>query len=235
MSGQLTRIHARRAGDGSIRLDLATGLLAPRVVSTSADRAEIALVATHATLLGGDHITVDLAAQDGITLIVRDVAGTVAYHGRGRESRWDNRIRVTGGSRTIWHAEPLVLSDGADVHRDLSADVEDGSTLLLRDTVVLGRENQTGGALTCRTHIDHGGRPALREDLNLTAESTRLPGMTGGARVIDTALAIGACPEATTAATVFDLPVPGAMARDLTPAAHTSRVAKVWAAWTRGV
>ncbi|RNI21676.1 urease accessory protein UreD [Flexivirga caeni] len=230
MTARTTRVLARLTADGSVQVELATGLLAPRVVRQHGTTVEIALVATGATLLGGDHLRVELSAQDGTCLVVRDVAGTVAYAGGGRISHWDNEIQVGPSARLVWHAEPLVLSDGAQVHRETHADVAGHGRLLLRDTVVLGRAGQAGGELTCRTRIWHDGRPLLAEDLVLDRHTRALPGVLG-ARVLDTATAAGWRPEGPPDATVLHLAGEGAMARSIVDEAHHSEIHAVWRQW----
>ena len=74
--------------------DLAAGLLTPRLLRREPAMAEVALVATGATLLGGDHIDVELSVGAGLTLRVRDTSATVAYHGRGHPGV---RARATAG------------------------------------------------------------------------------------------------------------------------------------------
>jgi urease accessory protein len=214
--------------DGS--LDLAAGLLAPRVLHRDVISAEVALVATGATLLGGDRIEADLSVGAGRTLRVRDTSATVAYHGRGRPAALHTRIRVGPGALLVWDAQPLVLATGAEVERTLEAAVEAGGTLLLRDTLVLGRVGEDGGTLRCRTTASYDGRPALVESLTLDAGRTAV-GMLGKHRVVDSALVVGARPDALTTTTAFDLAEPGRLVRWLGADAHTSPVASTWSAW----
>ena len=58
------------------------------------------------------------AIQEGDTaigaVVVTDVAGTVAYDGRGVGARWDVTVSVAAGATLSWHGEPLVVSDGAE-------------------------------------------------------------------------------------------------------------------------
>jgi urease accessory protein len=229
-----TRVALTSLG-GQPRLDLTTGLLAPRVVGASAGRAEVALVATTACLLGGDEVRLEVEVGAGLRLDLRDVAGSVAYHGRGRPCRVDVALLVASGATLAWAGEPLVVSDGADLTRNLEVDVADGGRLLLRDTVVLGRSAEAGGVLRCETAMTYAGRPALVERLHLDED----PGVAvlGPARVVDTVTALGWRPAAPDCATgaldadVFMLAEPGAVARQLLVEAHESRCAAVWSCW----
>ena len=224
----VVRVESTRAGPA--RVQLRTGVLAPRLIARTGDSVEVALVATTATLLGGDHARVLLEVGVGCRLVVRDVAATVAYDGQGAAACWDNVIRVDTDAVLVWRAEPFIVSDGADIRRSTRADVAAGGRLLLRDTVGIGRSGQNGGSLRCRTRMTYGETPAVAEDLDLSPESRALPGMLGDARVIDTITAIGWRPTAA-AADHFELAAPGAMARRLTREAHASDVDSTWAGW----
>jgi urease accessory protein len=207
------------------RLDLAAGLLAPRLLRRGPELAEVALVATGATLLGGDRIDIELSVGAGRTL-------RVAYHGRGHPAALHARLRVGPGAVLVWDAQPLVLATGADVVRSLDAEVAEGGVLLVRDTLVLGRAGENGGVLRCRTSVTYDDRPALVESLSLDARRHDV-GVLGPHRVVDSALAVGTRPEAA-AGTVFDLAEPGRLVRWLGAATHASPMATVWWQWTGG-
>lgn len=212
------------------RLDLAAGLLAPRLLRREPELAEVALVATGATLLGGDRIDVELSVGTGRTLRVRDTSATVAYHGRGRPAAVHARVRVGAGALLVWDAQPLVLATGAEVERTLDVEVAEGGVLLVRDTLVLGRAGEDGGIMRCRTSATYDGRPALVESLTLDARRHDV-GMLGLHRVVDSVLAVGTRPEAA-AGTIFDLAEPARLVRWLGADAHTSPIASVWTAWS---
>ncbi|MFC8501117.1 urease accessory protein UreD [Pedococcus sp. NPDC057267] len=219
---------------GRARLDLATGLLAPRVVRVTGCRAEVALVATTATLLGGDEVRLDVEVGTGTWLDLRDVAGTVAYHGRGRACRVDVRLTVAPGGTLTWAGEPLVVSGGAVVTRTLDVDVAAGGRLLLRDTVALGRSGEAGGDLRCTTTACVDGRPALVEELRLGPSARSQPGVLGGARVVDTVTALGWRPTGAPdvpSADVYVLERGGTVARVLAGEAHQSRLRDLWDHW----
>ena len=229
-----TRVAVVAGADGRARLDLATGLLAPRVVRVTGSRAEVALVATTATLLGGDQVGLEVEVGTGTWLDLRDVAGTVAYHGRGRPCRVDVRLRVAPGATLIWAGEPLVVSGGADVTRTLDVDVAAGGRLLLRDTVALGRSGETGGDLRCTTTASVDGRPALVEELRLGSFARSWPGVLGHARVVDTVTALGWQPTAAPdifGADLYVLEHGGALARVLAGEAHESRLRALGDVW----
>ncbi|GAA2157581.1 urease accessory protein UreD [Pedococcus bigeumensis] len=220
-------------GADNSRLVLAAGLVTPRVVRHDGSFAEVALLATTATLLGGDTLRLAVEVGPGMRLELRDVAGTVAYHGRGLGCVVDAALRVHGGASLTWAGEPLVVADGSAVTRHLRADVDPGGRLLLRDRVALGRSGQDGGRLDCHTTLTYAGRPALVEHLEVRAGLG--PGALGTARVVDTVTALGWRPEAVADHPAYRLHEPGSVARELLDEAHTSGLPAVWAAWKAGL
>lgn len=215
--------------DGRSRLVLAAGLVTPRVVRHEGTTAEVALVATTASLLGGDTLRLAVEVGPGLRLDLRDVAGTVAYHGRGLGCVVDASLRVHEGATLTWAGEPLVVADGSAVTRHLGAQVDDGGRLLLRDRVALGRSGEHGGCLDCHTTMTYAGRPALVEHLEVRAGLG--PGALGDARVVDTVTALGWRPDPAPDHPAYLLHEPGSVARELVRHAHDSRLTAVWGAW----
>ncbi|GAA1974287.1 hypothetical protein GCM10009718_07870 [Isoptericola halotolerans] len=168
-----------------VRVDATDGLLAVRTVSRSTDHAEVALVATGAVLLGGDHVVVRLDVADGCALRVTDVGGTVAYDGEGAGCRWDVEVRLGRDARLDWYGMPLVVSTGADVQRTTSAHLGPGARMVLRETVVLGRDGERGGRVVLRSEVTDDDGPVLVEEV--VADGGRpVPGVLGPHRVLDT-------------------------------------------------
>jgi urease accessory protein len=192
--------------DGRHRTSAAGGLLRAQLVRAPADRCRIGLLATTALLLGGDEVDLSVEVGPGATLELFDVAGTVAYHGRGRPSGWRVRAVVHEGARLRWSGEPFVVSSGADVVRTLELDLAEDARAVLRETLVLGRAGELGGRLRNRTVVRRAGREVLVEDQRLDPQERRLPGLLGDNRVIDTVLALGVpTPEQVRDASRFQL------------------------------
>jgi urease accessory protein len=194
---------------------LRQGLLRPQVVASGPDRCRIGLLATTALLLGGDVVELDVRVGPGARLDLFDVAGTVAYHGRGAPAAWHVRFALAEGAGLTYAGEPFVVADGADVTRTLDVDLAPGAAAALRDTVVLGRSGQRGGRLRSLTSVRRDGRPVLLEDQRLDPDGLRdAPGLLGAHRVIDTVTWLGpAQPEPTTATTYALLDGAGTLAR----------------------
>ncbi|WP_444663145.1 urease accessory protein UreD [Cellulomonas sp. CW35] len=234
-----TTVEVERAGD-RVRCVLRAGHLAPRVLAQTDRGVTVALVATGALLLGGDHVRVDVRVGDGVALELVETSGTVAYHGRGRASSWVADVRVGRGASLVWDALPFVVSDGADVTRTTNLHVHDEGAALLRETLVLGRDGQRGGPLRSATRAAIGGRDLLVEELDLTGPHTA-PGVLGDARVVDSVLLAGRRPVAadggdarddeTRGLVVLDLHRPGALARAVGSAAHVADVGPLVGRW----
>jgi urease accessory protein len=185
---------------------LRQGLLRPQVVASSAERCRIGLLATTALLLGGDVVDLEIRVGAGARLDLFDVAGTVAYHGRGAPSAWHVRADLAAGARLTYAGEPFVVADGADVTRTLDVDLGPHAAAVVRDTVVLGRADQAGGRLRSTTALSRTGRPVLLEDQLLDPDGLRrAPGMLGGHRVLDTVTWLGAAAPATVGVTTYAL------------------------------
>jgi urease accessory protein len=170
------------------KLSLTGGLLAPRLVGSWPGVAHVALVATTATLLGGDDVRLRIHVGGGVRLELEDVAATVAYAGRGRTAQWSVMVSVEPEATLVWRTEPFVVSDGACVVRHLDVDVAAGGRVLMRDVLVLGRHGERGGDLRCRTAVGYDGAPLLVEDLDLANGPKGLGGVGGSGGAVGGAL-----------------------------------------------
>lgn len=186
-----TRIRVERRASG-VRVALAGGLLRPQRVADGPNGPRVGLLATTALLLGGDEVDLAVELGSGATLDLFDVAGTVAYHGRGQPASWRTTLSLADGACLTYAGQPFVVSDGADVTRSLQADVAGSVRLRLRETLVLGRAGQSGGRLRSRALLRVAGTDAWREDTDLDPAGIRdLPGLLLGHRVVDTVLTVG--------------------------------------------
>jgi urease accessory protein len=230
----VTRIGVQ-AAPGRVRLNLAAGPLSPRVISCSATGARVALVATTALLLGGDHIEIDIDVGPGAWLEIVEIAGTVAYDAGDIASSWTVRARVADCGALIWAAEPFVVAGGANTLRSTVIDLGARAVAYVRETVVLGRTGEAGGAVRSRLTVNQHGSPILVEDMDLRDPGTRsLPGILGTARVIDTVGLFGARAPADSAVPAgcrFELDLPGTVARALTSQVDRSPLSSVARAW----
>ena len=177
--------------DGRHRVRTRYGQLRAQRLHGPPQLARVALVGQTALLLGGDEVELEVSLGPGTTLELTEVAGTIAYHGRGRPARWTTRIAIAADARLIWAGEPFVVADGAEVTRTTSVDLAETATAVIRETVVLGRSREQGGRLRSRTAVRRDGRPVMIEDLVLDPADREAPGLLGDARVIDSLLRLG--------------------------------------------
>ena len=84
------------------RLELRGGLVSPRVVRQGAASAEVALIATTATLLGGDELRLSVEVGPGLRLDHRDLSlrhlGERRDRGLGHDGDGRSRLRGRVGS-----------------------------------------------------------------------------------------------------------------------------------------
>jgi urease accessory protein len=129
---------------------------------------KVSLVPEQAVLLADDHVTLSVRVGAGRSLEIVEPGGTVAYAMRGRRAHWQVDVEVETGGSLVWHGEPFVVADGADVSRSLNVAVAEGARVVLRETLVLGRTGEGPGRLLTRTDVHRDGVPVLVEELEST-------------------------------------------------------------------
>lgn len=226
--------------------------LAARLLGTDGPRAKVALLASCATLLAGDHVDLQIDVGAGVDLELVEPAGTVAYNARGgAPASWTATITVADAAAVRWHSAPFVVADGAYVARTVDLRLAGSARVLTRDLLMLGRTRELGGAIRSRCHTTIDGEPLLVEDLDLTDPVLRaMPGLLGDHRAIATAMLLGVASPAPTPAPTSDsrpdrtelreaelfeteLAGPGALARALGRHAHAVDAAldQPWRRW----
>jgi len=219
-----TRIAVHSDG-GRVRVELVTGALAPRLINRDATSATVALAAAQMLLLDGDAVLIEIEVGAGCTLEIEDIGGTVAYPGT---SSWHVRAGIAAGGRLFWRGLPFVVTDEAHAHRRTELTLGHGATVLLRETLVLGRHGEVGGEIASEfVASDHDG-PILVERLEADAAFPG-PGVLGSHRVVDSVIALGFRPP--TDAGDLVLEQPGAIGRYLGQHAHASPLDAVWPLW----
>lgn len=224
-----------RAAPGRARVHLRGGQLSPRPMRVTATGASVALVATGALLLGGDHVAIDLSVGPGAWLEVVEIAGTVAYDAGGEASSWTVRASVAAGGTLVWSGEPFVVAQGANTLRTLDVSLADGASATVRDVLVLGRAGEQGGAVRSVTRVDCAGAPLLVDDLDLSTPVDRaLTGVLGAGRVLDSIAVLGRqLPQAAGAGPAvpgsrFDLAGPGTLLRSVRSETAGSPLIDTW-------
>ncbi|MGW3087000.1 urease accessory protein UreD [Streptomyces sp. NPDC001108] len=231
-----TAVAVERDGAGRhIARELRPGaFLAPRPLRPAPDRLRLALVGTRAGLLAGDDLRLRIRVGAGARLELTEPSGLVAYDHRGGTSSWRARVEIEEGGELLWDARPFVISEGARVERSMTVVLAAGARMLWRDTLVLGRSGERGGAVRATTHATYDGLELLVEDLDLRdADLRELPGVLGPHRVIGSVTALGADPGGPPHPYRTALAGPGAQIRllDTVAPAIEADLAAVWEEW----
>jgi len=222
---------------GRADLHLVGGPLTGKVLSVGPDQARVGLVAAEALLLGGDEVRIDVRVGPSAHLELVEMAGVVAYHGRGRPASWTVHIAVGAHATLTWHGEPFVVSAGAEITRTTAIALDHGATAVLRETLVFGRAGQTGGSLHTRTRVTTGGVPMLVEDLELTPARRAAVGQLGGPagvdRIVDAIGVFGRRPPRSASVRVsrLDLDLPGGLVRWTGADLASSPMSDLWPAF----
>jgi urease accessory protein len=173
------------------RCVLRTDHLSPRRLPAPPGVVRIALVAAGALLLANDQVRIEIAVRGPVRVEIIETAGTVAYAMRGGSARWDVDIRLTDGASLRWYGEPFVVSADAVVTRSTVVHMDAGCTAEMRESLVLGRHGEVGGALQTSTRAWIGTELLLAEDLDLSPETRGGWAVLGDARCLDTVTALG--------------------------------------------
>jgi urease accessory protein len=83
--------------------------------------------------------------------------------------------------------QPLVVACGARLTREVRIEAHETARVMHRETLVLGRHDEEGGAVCARSRVTRGGRPVLDDTLDTAdLEVRRSPVVLGAARVVAT-------------------------------------------------
>lgn len=214
------RITARGDGRGGTALPVLDGHgpLAPRRTRSAGRGAHVTLVGAMSGPLGGDHLTVEAAAQDGARLHIGSAAATLALPGQSKEAaRYDVRLTVGEDAELHWLPEQLISVRDSDLRVTTRADLAGSASLVLREEQVLGRTGEDPGRLTSRLTVRRAGRLLLDQELSCGPGA---PGGWDGPAVLAGRRAIGQL-VVVTPRFEHDLPAPALLAEGaaLTPLA----------------
>lgn len=175
-------LTVERDGDGrSVVRDLRSA--APLTLLPVRGQPVVHLVSSAANPLGGDELTVTVRVGPGACLTLAGVAATVALPGpHGEKSRTTVHIELGDEAHVSYLPEPTVVTRRARHESVLTVALGAGAHLTARETVVLGRAGEPGGALTTALHVTRCQRPVLRQELAVTTD------MLLGKRVLATEL-----------------------------------------------
>jgi urease accessory protein len=184
-------IAAAAAGREATRLPVLRSQ-APLVLRRTPEA--VYLVGGAAGPIGGDTLDLRIEVREGAFLCVRTTAATVALPGPDdAESVLTVTATVSAGARLEYLPEPVVVAVGARHATVFRVALAEGASLLLRDELILGRHGEPGGTSRTSLRVDYGGRPLLRQSLEVTGtEAASLgPAILAGHRAAGTLLHAG--------------------------------------------
>jgi urease accessory protein len=190
-----------------------------------------AFVPTQAGPLAGERDSARIVVGAGATLVVEPVAATLVLPGAARTVlRLD--VSVRAGGRLVLDEGPLIVSEGADVQRRCTIELEAGAVAALRETIVLGRDGEAPGTLDSALRVTLAGRPLLYDGLRIGGSAgADHVALAPGHRVVGAAHLLGMRPAATPG--VLELAGPGALCRATgsSLARVDGTLAATWEAW----
>lgn len=149
----------------------------------------LCLVGTAAGPLAGDDLTLDLNIEAGAAAHLQATGASIAQGRTGAAARVAFRATLAEGASLIADPGPLVVCEGSRVDVTVAITLAGDAALEWRELVVLGRSGDARpGAATLRWDVTRGGRPLLRQFVDLAKPSAIV---TGGHRVLASALLTG--------------------------------------------
>jgi urease accessory protein len=208
--------------------------LAPRVLGRDAGAVRAAFVPTQAGPLAGDRDRTRIVVGAAATLIVEQVAATLALPGAAR-TLLALDVTVEAGGRLVLDEAPLIVAAGADVEWHCTLALGEGAVAALRETVVLGRDGEPPGTLVSTLRATLDGRALMHDGLRLgPGGDDAHVALAPGHRVVSTACLLGMRPDGGSPAGACALAGPGALLRATGPSLAVTEAAgaAVWTAWS---
>ena len=156
------------------------------------------LVGGAAGPIGGDELALRISVAEGAFLRLRTAAASIALPGPdGLESVLRISVSVGPGARLEYLPEPVVVTAGARHATIVSASLDEGASLLLRDELLLGRHGEEGGTGRTVLLVDYAGRPLLRHSLEVNGcdDASLGPAVLAGHRAVGTVLLVNRHPN----------------------------------------
>ncbi|MEM6711771.1 MAG: urease accessory protein UreD [Pseudomonadota bacterium] len=195
------RIASKRGVDGKSRIDRLYQEGAARIrVPDHLGRSDLeaVIINTAGGLTGGDHLTWAARAGQGSELTVTTQACEKVYKSSGGPASVHVDLKVETGARLNWLPQETIFFDQSRLHRTITAEVEEGASLLLVEPVIFGRramaETVKTGAWRDQWRIHHKGALIHAENVRLEgaiAEHLAGPAALSGRTALATVLLIG--------------------------------------------
>jgi urease accessory protein len=139
---------------------------------------EAVLVNTGGGVAGGDHVSINIAAEAGASVTVTTPSAERIYRSTasGQPADINVRLAVESGATLVWAPQATLLFNGARLTRSYEVDVAPDGGLLMAETTLFGRrgsgETMTDGLLRDHWRVRRGGELIF-------ADATRLAGPIG--------------------------------------------------------
>lgn len=135
------------------------------------DTQEAILINTAGGLTGGDRFATEVLAARGTDAIVTTQACERIYRSTGEMAEVTTHLNVESSARLAWLPQETILFNGGRLKRELRAQLETDSELLILESVLLGRQamNETvqNGVFRDRWRIRRNGRLIFADDVRL--------------------------------------------------------------------
>jgi urease accessory protein len=161
----------------------------------SVDPVEIVAINTAGGLTGGDLLDLTVVLDSGTAAVVTTPACDKIYRSADGDAVVVNTLRLGSESQLDWLPQPMIVFDGARIHRRLDFDMAVDATLLAVEGVILGRtamaEEITSGAIHDAWRLRRGGKLVYADAFRATGDArASLSGRAtlGGARAFGTLL-----------------------------------------------
>ncbi|MFW5641294.1 MAG: urease accessory protein UreD, partial [Roseicyclus sp.] len=131
---------------------------------------EVVFLNTAGGLTGGDVLDYAVDLEGGAAVATTQTAER-AYRSAGGTARVTTRLALGPGARMHWLPQEVILFEGAALDRRLEVEMAEDATLVLLETLVLGRAAM--GETVRRLHlrdlrlVRRAGRPVLIEGVRL--------------------------------------------------------------------
>lgn len=138
------------------------------------DIMEACVITTSGGIVGGDSLSLEIAAGAGSRLRAYPQAAEKIYRSLGPESRIDLRLTAGRGSWLEWLPQETILFEGARLRRHNRLDFDDGARIMAGEMLVFGRrasgETLTQGLLHDAWRVYRDGRLCWADAFRLSGE-----------------------------------------------------------------
>jgi urease accessory protein len=151
-----------------------SGSLRVRFPSPEAAGLSAMFVNTAGGIAGGDHFDIDIATGEGARLTVTSAAAEKIYRSHGPAALLNISLKAAAQAHLTWLPQETILFDRARLSRRIDIDLDQTASLLLCESVVLGRaamgELIRSGEFVDRWRLRRGGRLVFAETVRLDGE-----------------------------------------------------------------